>query len=144
MGSVSIPTAVAYAAAAASAAGAAYGAYSSHEAGVAASNQAKDKARVEALDAAQKQIGIRQNMLRALASQSASAGVGGIGTGGSFGANVGRQITQNQSDLLVNSANSSAKISLLDQAANNARFTGDANAATGLLDYAGKKFGGGG
>ncbi len=144
MGSVSIPTAVAYAAAAAGAASAAYGAYSTHEAGVQQSNAAKDKARVESLNAAQKQIGLRQNMLRAMASQNANAGVGGIGTGGSFGANVGRQITQNQSDLLVNSANASGQISLLDQAANNARFTGDANATTGLLKYAGSAIGGGG
>lgn len=125
MGSVSIPTALAYAAVAASAVSAGVSAYGAHEAGVARSNEAKAKARVESLDAAQKQIGMRQNMLRALASQSAHAGVGGIGTGGSFGASVNRQITQNQSDLLVNSANSSAQISLLDQAGRNAMSAGN-------------------
>ncbi len=123
--------------------GSAASAWESHEAGVAASNEDKQKARVAALNATQQQINQRQNMLRALASQNANAGVGGIGTGGGFGANVQRQITQNQSDLLVDSANGSAQVSLLDQAAGNALATGNINASTGLLKGASQLLTGG-
>jgi len=140
--SVTAATAIAYAgyaAEAVGAAGAAYSAYSSHEAGVATANADKEKARVAAMDATQKTIDQRQNMLRALASQNAYAGVGGIGTGGGFGANVGRQITQNQNDLMVTDANGSAQVSLLDQAAGNAEAEGNAQAASGLIKYAGSQ-----
>lgn len=100
--------------------------YASHQAGVAQANQDKQKARVEALNEQNKQISIRQNMIRALASQNAST-VGAVGTGANsgFGANARRQITQEQNDLLVSGANSSAQVSLLDQAAGNARAQGN-------------------
>lgn len=113
MGSVSIPTWVVYAGMAASAVGAGASAYESHEAGVAAANADKRKARVAQDQAAQQQINTRQNMLRTLATQNALAGA----NGGSLNkANTMRQITQNQNDLMITSANSSAEVSLLDQA----------------------------
>lgn len=109
-------------------------AYSSHEQGVATQNADKQKARVEALSATQKQIDMRQNMLKALASQNAGT-LGTIGTGSdtSFGANANRQIGQAQNDLAANSANASAQISLLDQAGANAAASGNIGAATDLI-----------
>ena len=155
MGSVSIPMIGAYVAvgaldagdaiAAASpylaAAGAVAGAVATHQAGVAAKNEDTMKARQAGLDAGGKQIEIRQNMLRALASQNAAAGASGIGTGGSFGANVNRQITQNQNDLMALSADTSAQQSLYAQQGSNAARGGNVAAGASLLDYAGSKNG---
>jgi hypothetical protein len=120
------------------AAGTAVSVYESHESGVAASNQAKDKARIAADQATQVQINQRQNLMRALASQNAQAGAGGIGTGGSFGANAKRQITQNQNDLLVTGAGASAQIQGYNQQASNDILTGNVRASESLLDGAGK------
>ena len=115
----------------------AVGADGQHQAGVAQKNDDAMRARQAGLDAAQKQIGIRQNMLSALASQNAAAGQGGIGTGGSFGANVNRQITQNQNDLLALSADTSAQQAQYGAAGANAAATGNIKAGQSLLDTAG-------
>lgn len=130
MGSISLPTAAYIAAAATVVAGGA-AAYESHEQGVATQNQDKQKARVEADKETQNQISMRQNMLRALATQDATAGVGG---GGVSKANSLRQITQAQNDLMVSKSNSSAQVSLLDQAGANAAAAGNVGA---LGDVAG-------
>ena len=114
------------------------GAYEKHAQGVAASNDAKDKARQAGLEAAQKQIGIRQNMLRALSSQNAQAGQGGIGTGGSFGANVNRQISQNQNDLLALSADTSGQQQQYGSQAAAASQGGNVGAGLSLLDTGAK------
>lgn len=135
MGSISLPT-LAIIAVASSVAAAGASAYASHEQGVAASNQAKMKARVAADTATQQQINQRQNLMRALASQNAQAGAGGIGTGGSFGANAQRQITQNQNDLLVTGAGASAQIEAYNQQASSASLIGNIGAGTSLLDGA--------
>lgn len=128
MGSISIPT-IAYIAAAGAAVSAGASAYESHEQGVATQNADKQKARVEADSETQKQITMRQNMLRALASQNAGTlGAVGTGAGSSFGANAGRQISQAQNDLMVSKANSSAQVSLLDQAGANAAASGNIGA----------------
>lgn len=138
MGSISLPT-MAIIAAVGTAASAGVAAYSSHEQGVATQNADKQKARVEALSATQKQIDMRQNMLKALASQNAGT-LGAIGTGGStsFGANTNRQITQEQNDLAANSANASAQVSLLDQAGANAVAAGNLGAAGDIAGGAAK------
>ncbi len=112
-------------------------AYGQHEAGVATANDAKMRARQAGLEAGQKQIGIRENMLKALASQNAAAGQGGIGTGGSFGANVNRQITQSTSDLLALSADTSATQAQYGAEASNATKMGNIKAGASLLDAAG-------
>lgn len=141
MGSISLPTmAVIAAVGAATSAGVA--AYSAHEQGVATQNADKQKARVAALDATQKQIDMRQNMLKALASQNAGT-LGAEGTGGatSFGANANRQIGQAQNDLAANSANASAQVSLLDQAGANAAAAGNLEAAGDVIGGAGKTAG---
>lgn len=123
------------------AASAGVAAYSAHEQGVATSNADKQKARVEKEQATNQQINARQKMLAALASQNAgSLGAVGTGAGSGFGANAMRQITQNQNDLAVSSANESAQVSLLDQAASNATAAGNIGAVGdvvgGVTSYA--------
>lgn len=128
MASVSLPT-MALIAAGATAASAGVAAYSAHEQGVAQSNEDKQKARQAQLEATQKQISMRQNMVRALAAQNAGTlGAIGTGAGTSFGANALRQITQAQNDLAVTSADESAQVSLLDSAASNAVSAGNLGA----------------
>ena len=125
-------------AAGASAITAGVGAYESYQQGQAQANAAKQKARVEADNATQQQITQRQNMLRALAAQNAGTlGAVGTGAGSGFGANVNRQITQQQNDLMVSQANSSAQTSLLDQQAANAAAAGTAGAIGGGINALG-------
>jgi hypothetical protein len=131
MGSISIPTLTLIAASGA-AVSAGVSAYASHEQGVAQANAYKQKARVEQEDAQQKQIAMRQNMLKALAAQNA----GGLGQGLSR-ANTMRQITDAQNDLLVSKAGASAPISLLDSAASSARSAGDLGAVGDVIGGAG-------
>jgi hypothetical protein len=134
MATVGVATIVEYVAAAATVASAGYAAYESHEQGIQASNVAKAKARQEQISESQKQIQMRQNMLRALAAQNAGT-LGAVGTGGatSFGANARRQINQAQNDLLVSKSNASAQISLLDQAAASDVAAGNAGAAQDIM-----------
>lgn len=142
MGSISLPV-LGYIAAGASVVGAGAAAYESHEQGVAAANADKQKARVEAMNETQKQINMRQNMLRALAAQNAGTlGAVGTGRGSSFGANATRQINQAQNDIMVSQANSSAQVSLLDQAGANARAAGNIGAVSDVLSGVGKAAGG--
>jgi len=128
MASISLPT-MAIIAASAAAVSTGISAYETHEQGVARANADKQKARVEALSETQKQIDMRQKMLRSLASQNAGTlGAEGTGRGTSFGANAMRQINQAQNDLLVSKANASGQISLLDADAANARAAGNIGA----------------
>lgn len=114
-------------------------AYASHQQGVATANADKQKARVEALNEGQKQIDMRQKMLAGLAAQNAGTlGAVGTGAGSGFGANTMRQITQSQNDLMVSKANSSAQISLLDQAAANAQSAGNIGALGAVAGGVGK------
>jgi hypothetical protein len=128
MGSISIPLALVAAGGSA---------YESHVQGVATKNMDTQKARVEQISETQKQIGMRQNMLKALASQNAGTlGAVGTGTGSSFGANAMRQITQNQNDIMVSQANESAQVSLLDEAGSNAESAGNVGAGIDLVNGA--------
>lgn len=141
MPSISLPT-LGIIAAVGSVASAGVAAYESHEQGVATANADKRKARVEAESETNKQINMRQNMLRALATQNAGTlGSVGTGRGTGFGANAGRQITEAQNDIMVSQSNSSAQVSLLDQAAGNAVAAGNIGAAGdvlgGVTKYAG-------
>lgn len=118
------------------------GAYEKHVQGVAMSNDDKMKARQAALQAGQQQINARQNMLRAMATQNNAAGAGGIGTGGSFGANVNRQISQNQNDLLALSSNGSAQTQQYLSQAGAASQSGNVGAGLSLFDTGSKLVGG--
>lgn len=114
-------------------------AVSSREQGIAVQREDRAKANVAALQAGQQQIAMRQKMLAALASQTANTlGAIGTGRGTSFGANAMRQITQGQNDLLVNKANESAQVSLLDQQGANAAATGTIGAVGDTLGLASK------
>ncbi len=151
MGSISIPTIGAYVAAAGeaaasavataspylAAAGAVVGAVATHQSGEAQKADAAMKSRQAGLEAGQKQINIRQNMLKALASQNAAAGAAGIGTGGSLGAGVQRQITQNQNDLLTLKTNTGTQQELYTMQGNAAETAGNLKAGSSLLDFAG-------
>lgn len=144
MPSISLPT-LAIISAVGTAASAGVAAYSSHEQGVAAANADKQKARVEQLNETQKQIGMRQKMLAALATQNAGTlGAVGTGAGTGFGANAMRQIKENQNDLAVSNANESAQVSLLDQAAANSEAAGNLGAAADVLGGVQKYAAGGG
>jgi len=123
------------AAAAATVLGTGLSAYSSHIQGVATANEDKRKARVEAQSEQQKQITMRQNMLRALATQNAQAGIGG---GNLNKAGALRQIDEAQNDLAVSQANESAQVSLLDQNASNAVASGNVGAGGAVLSGASK------
>jgi hypothetical protein len=125
----------------AAAVGSAATAYSGIKSGQAIQAEDKMKARQAGLDATAKQIQIRQNMMQALASQNARAGANGQGTGGSFGATVQRQITENQNDLLTNSTNASTQSQLFNEQGNSAAQTGYLQAGASLLDFAGSNTG---
>src|SRR5438105_2604289 len=136
MASITITAAVA------AVASAGVAAYSSHEQGVAVANADKRKARIESDSEGQKQINMRTNMLKALATQNAAAGAAG---GSVNRAGALRQITEAQNDVMISRSNSSAQVSLLDQAASNARAAGDLGAvgdiaggiSTGISAYRG-------
>lgn len=113
--------------------GSAGSAFEQHKAGVAQANDAAMRSRQAGLEAGQKQINIRQNMLKALASQNAAAGAAGIGTGGSFSANVKRQITQNQNDLLGVGADTSIQTQQYSAQGRNAITSGNVKAGASLL-----------
>lgn len=124
-------------AAVASAGSVAVAAVGAHEQAIATKDDAQMRANQAKLEAGQKQIQIRQNMLRALASQNAAAGVSGIGTGGSFGANVQRQLTQNQNDLLALSANTSSLVQEYNAQGAAATAEGNIKIGSSLLDQLG-------
>lgn len=115
---------------------AAMGAVAKREQGIAQADDAQMRARQATLEANQKAIQNRQNMLKALATQNAAAGVGGIGTGGGFGANVNRQIQQQQNDLLAQRADTSATVSQYEAQAKNDYSGGSLAAGMSLLDTA--------
>lgn len=98
------------------------------------------QSRIEGDAAKGQEIQRRQNLLRALSSQNAAAGAGGVETSGSVGAGIRRQITQNQNDLLSIDAGTSARQSMLASQASNARAAGNMGAAASLLDGAAKTY----
>jgi hypothetical protein len=100
----------------------------------------KFQARIEGDAAKQQEIGRRRDLMRALATQNASAAAGGIETSGSFAAGVRRQINENSNDLLTVDANASARQSLLATQASNSRAAGNLGGAVSLLDSVGKVY----
>ena len=112
-------------------------AVSAHETGIAQHDDALQRANQAKLEAGQKAIQMRQTMLSALATQNAAAGVSGVGTGGSFGANVNRQITQSTNDLLALNANTSSQVQQYGAQAASATAQGNVAMGTSLLDTVG-------
>lgn len=117
-----------------------YSAVETHNAGVEASNQTKMQARTEADAAAQRENDRRRNLLRALASQNASAGAAGVETSGSLGGIIKSDIKYAQNDLSIDAANSSAQQQALASQARAERRSADAKATVSLLDTAGKVY----
>lgn len=125
-----------YIMAATAVAGGAMAAKSQHDAGVVQQQTTQLQARSEADAAKGREIQRRQDLMRALASQNASAGASGVETSGSIGGIMRTDIKQNQQDLLYDAAGVSARRNALIASGNNARISGDAGAATSLLDTA--------
>lgn len=115
-------------------------AISARNAGVAQSNELKYQAYTEGLAAKQREIDRRRDLMKALSSQNAATGAGGIELGGSFGGIIRRNIKDNQSDLLVDAAGVSARQQAMLLAAKNAKAQGNMQAVTSLLDTAGKVY----
>lgn len=129
--------AIPYILAATAVAGGAMAAKSQHDAGVATDQQNQFQARVEADAAKGRAISRRQDLMRALASQNAAAGVKGVETSGSIGAIMRTDIKQNQQDLAYDAAGVSARRAALAAQGANARMAGNAAAAGTLLDTVG-------
>lgn len=138
LGGMSVGTA---AAVATTVAAGTYSAVQARNAGIAQSNELKAQSRVEGLAAKQNEIERRRDLIRALSSQNAAAGAAGVTTDGSIGAIMKRDIRDNQNDLLVSSANSSAQSSLRRSQASNSRQQGNIRAVTSLLDTGAKTYG---
>lgn len=135
LGGMTVGTAILVGATGAAGIGAAL---SQRNAGIAASHEAKAQARLEGIAAKDRELDRRRDLLRALSSQNAAAGVGGVETSGSIGGIMRRNIRDASNDLLRDSANTSARVSGLNSKAKNARRQGNLAAATSLLDTAGK------
>lgn len=133
-------SAVAGAVTVASAAAGIYSAAQSRQAGLAASADARAQAKTETVNAQQREIDRRRDLIRALSSQNASAGAGGVETSGSVGAIMRQDINNAQNDLLFDSVNTQSRQRVLRSRASNAVKTGNASAATSLLDTAGKLY----
>lgn len=99
-------------------------------------NQIKIQAKTEAAAGAQREVERRRNLVRALASQNAAAGAGGIQTDGSVEAIARRDIRDSNNDLLASNANTDARQRALRARASNASRSGNLSAATSLLDGA--------
>lgn len=113
------------------------GAVQQRNAGIIQSNELKAQARVEGDAAKGREIDRRRNLIRALASQNASAGSAGVELGGSIGGIIQTDIRNNQQDLLTDAAGTSARQRDLAIGAKNARSQGNLGAVTSLLDTAG-------
>jgi hypothetical protein len=83
----------------------------------------------------------RRALIRALATQNASAGAEGIELGGSVGAIMRRDIKDASNDLLVNDANSRMRQSLRLMQGRAALKAGKIGAATSLLDSVASAYG---
>ena len=125
-----------YILAATAVAGGAMAAKSQHDAGVATDEQNKFQARIEGDAAKGREIGRRQDLMRALASQNAAAGTAGVETSGSIGGIARTNIKQNQQDLLYDAAGVSARRSALLAAGSNARVAGNTAAIGSLFSTA--------
>lgn len=117
-----------------------YSARQQYKVGLIQQAELKAQAKTEAVAAGQQQIERRRNLIRALSSQNAAAGAGGIETSGSVEAIARRDIRDAQNDLLVGDMNSQARQRALRSQASNAARIGRANAATSLLDTADKAY----
>lgn len=122
----------------ASAASAIGSAYQMREAGQVAKAQYKEQARQEADSARQREIDRRRDLIRALASQNATAGATGVSTRAGTGlAGIAQyDIKETRRDSLVDRVNTGRSRNMLLKAGKNAQTMGNLGAATSLLDSA--------
>lgn len=102
--------------------------------------QYKQEAKQEADSAKQREIDRKRNLLRALASQNASAAASGADFSGSLSNLAKVDIEEAATDLAVDSVNSSRRSRALRLSAREASQAGTAAAAGSLLDSAGKAY----
>ena len=112
--------------------------YQTMQAGQAAKAQYKEQARQEADSARQREIDRRRDLIRALASQNATAGATGVSTRAGTGlAGIAQyDINQTRRDSLVDRVNTGRSRNVLLKAGKNAQTMGNIGAATSLLDSA--------
>lgn len=96
--------------------------------------QYKQAALQEGDDAREQQIQRRRQLLRALASQTASAGAGGVEFSGSIATAARRDIEDAASDSLISDVNSKRKTRMLMASGRASRRAGDIAAASSILD----------
>lgn len=85
-----------------------------------------------------REIERRRDLLKALASQSAQAGAGGVAFSGSIASIARRDIRDATNDLLIDRANTRTRIAALRNRAKQSRRGGRLGAAVSLLDTAQK------
>lgn len=114
------------------------GAIMQRNAGIAQSHQMKAQAAREGDAARQREIERRRNLLRALSSQSARAGAGGVALDGSLASIARADIRDATNDLLIDRSNTRSKQNELITGAKNARARGNLGAAVSLFDTGAK------
>ena len=100
--------------------------------------QMQAQARTEAVAAKSRELDRRRDLIKALASQNAAAGAGGVEASGSIGGIIRRDIRDASNDLLTENANTTARQRALQNAGRNARAQGDLMATATLFDTAQK------
>lgn len=106
--------------------------------GIAQSHQMKAQAAREGDAARQREIERKRTLLRALSSQSARAGAGGVALDGSLASIARADIRDATNDLLVDRSNTRSKQNELITGAKNARAQGSLGAAASLFDTGAK------
>lgn len=114
------------------------GAIMQRNAGIAQSHQMKAQAAREGDAARQREIERRRNLLRALSSQSARAGAGGVALDGSLAGIARADIRDATNDLLIDRSNTRSRQNELITGAKNARSQGNIGAAVSLFDTGAK------
>lgn len=107
-------------------------------AGIAQSHQMKAQAAREGDAARQREIERRRALLRALSSQSARAGAGGVALDGSLAGIARADIRDATNDLLIDRSNTRSRQNELITGAKNARAQGNLGAAVSLFDTGAK------
>lgn len=102
--------------------------------------QYKQEAKQEADSAKQREIDRKRNLLRALASQNATAAAMGADFSGSIENIAKNDVEEAATDLTVDQANAARRQRVLRLSGNEAATAGTAAAAGSLLDSAGKAY----
>jgi dihydrodipicolinate synthase/N-acetylneuraminate lyase len=114
------------------------GAIMQRNAAIAQSHQMKAQAAREGDAARQREIERRRALLRALSSQSARAGAGGVALDGSLAGIARADIRDATNDLLIDRSNTRSRQNELIRGAKNARSQGNIGAAVSLFDTGAK------